>query len=229
MLTEVGAMLLASGIGAGASFGSTGLSAGISKKNLQRQAKFQDIQATKQRDWASLMDNTKFQRTVHDMESAGLNPAMMFGSGAGGVNTPSGSSAGGVNAPGVDTSGIKEAFKGMTASALQAKKMKKELELVDKQIKGQKLTNDRLRTDNAKWSKYPGIPSGQQLPSLMKNIDVITNAVSTAKDTATGIVDKALDKIWNKGGTYLKKTKPNPIKDVPIYLESKDGKTKRVQ
>lgn len=54
-------------------------------------------QAQLNRDWQTQMDNTKYQRTVADMQAAGVNPALAMSNGAG--STPSGS-AGSSVAPG---------------------------------------------------------------------------------------------------------------------------------
>lgn len=60
---------------------------------------FNAEEAQKQRDWEEEMSNTAFQRQVSDMQAAGVNPALMYGSGASGASTPSGNSASSV-APG---------------------------------------------------------------------------------------------------------------------------------
>lgn len=54
-------------------------------------------QAQLNRDWQTQMDNTKYQRTVADMQAAGVNPALAMSNGVG--STPSGSSGSSV-APG---------------------------------------------------------------------------------------------------------------------------------
>ena len=58
---------------------------------LQSQA-FNREQAQVQRDWQTQMSNTAYQRASADMKAAGLNPMMMFGSGAA-AGTPSGAVA----------------------------------------------------------------------------------------------------------------------------------------
>lgn len=42
----------------------------------EKQAKFNAEQAQIQRDWAERMDNTRYQRAISDMQSAGLNPIL---------------------------------------------------------------------------------------------------------------------------------------------------------
>ena len=58
----------------------------------REQNAFNASEAEKQRAWTEQLDNTKYQRSVQDMTSAGLNPALMYGS-AGVSSAPSGSAA----------------------------------------------------------------------------------------------------------------------------------------
>lgn len=70
---------------------------------------FNSAEAQKNRDWQTEMSNTAYQRAVSDMRAAGLNPALMYGSGSA-ASTPSGSAASGAQASGsmgtYDTSGM---------------------------------------------------------------------------------------------------------------------------
>ena len=57
------------------------------------QNNFNAYQAWLNRDWQERMSNTAYQRQVKDMQAAGVNPALMYGSGASGASTPSGATA----------------------------------------------------------------------------------------------------------------------------------------
>lgn len=58
---------------------------------------FASNEAQKTRDWEQQMSDTSYQRAVADMQAAGLNPALLYGSGANGAVTPSGPSASSVS------------------------------------------------------------------------------------------------------------------------------------
>lgn len=50
-------------------------------------------EAENQRNWEAEMDSTRYQRQVADMKKAGVNPALLYGSGASPGSAPSGASA----------------------------------------------------------------------------------------------------------------------------------------
>lgn len=78
-------------------------------------------EAQKQRDWQQQMADTSYQRAVADMQQAGLNPALLYGSGANGAVTPAGASASSVS-PSSGTS---------LSDILQLLSFKKDLEVKD--------------------------------------------------------------------------------------------------
>lgn len=98
---------------------------------------FNAEEAEKARNWQAEMDNTKYQRSVADMQSAGLNPALMYGS-AGAGSTPSGASASSsVSAqPSGDLIGL------IAQVAMQSKQLS-----VQKQIANQKVNLEKYITD----------------------------------------------------------------------------------
>lgn len=66
--------------------------AGLSGAEKESNA-FTAQEAQKERDWSQMMRQTTYQDQVSSMQAAGLNPALMYGSGAGGFTAPSGASA----------------------------------------------------------------------------------------------------------------------------------------
>lgn len=85
---------------------------------------FNSEEAQKNRDWQEFMSNTSYQRAVSDMQSAGVNPALLMGRGSSGASTPSGSAASG--SLGASPIGLSE--------IMQLFKFRKDLKMIDAQI-----------------------------------------------------------------------------------------------
>ena len=68
------------------------------QNSADRAMQFSKDEAAAQRAWSEYMSNTAYQRAVVDMKKAGLNPALMFSSGASAASSPSGSAATGTAA-----------------------------------------------------------------------------------------------------------------------------------
>lgn len=75
------------------------------------------------------MSSTSYQRAVADMQNAGLNPALMYGSGAGGASTPSSS---GQSAPGYSPAGSISDLLQLVLLRKQMKKLDAETSQIDK-------------------------------------------------------------------------------------------------
>ena len=82
-------------IGGGLSLLGGAVGTGVNMHENKKNREFSAAEALLQRKWQTEMDNTKYQRAVEDMEKAGINPAMVFGGGAGGggISTPNGAAA----------------------------------------------------------------------------------------------------------------------------------------
>ena len=89
----LGALMGAALTSVGGNLASSALSAGLQAYQNQLDRDFNAKQAEIQRDWEERMANTSYQRTVADMEKAGLNPAVMMAGNQGVSSFGSGASA----------------------------------------------------------------------------------------------------------------------------------------
>lgn len=106
---------------------------------------FNAEEAQKQRDWEEEMSNTAYQRQVKDMQSAGLNPAVMYGgSGSSGASTPSGSSASSVSPSGHDFSGLLSSIMDMALLGAQIKNINADTANKSAEAAGRNITNANL-------------------------------------------------------------------------------------
>lgn len=117
------ATLIASGFSTGADI--------LGGSSARSQAK---EQSQKMMDFQERMSSTAYQRAVKDMKAAGLNPALMYGSG-GPASTPAGSAAPIENI-------LEDSGDQVVSSALDARRLRKEIEQTDSNI-------DRNKADAA--------------------------------------------------------------------------------
>lgn len=92
-------------------------------------------EAQKDRNFQEKMSSTSWQRGVEDMTAAGLNPALAY-------------SRGGASTPGGAMAGQEDPVTGAVSSALQAKRLKKELEVME-QEKQRIYSDNKLKANQA--------------------------------------------------------------------------------
>lgn len=142
---------------------------------------FTSEEAEKERAWSEQMRATNYQASVADMRAAGLNPALMYGSGAGAGSAPSGASASSVAPSGPST--LSELIEMIMAKA-QLSKIKAETSNIQSLTEVNKVEKDKIVADTAKvgaetdlvrlQSKYYPRLTDAQIGKLDAEINKIT-------------------------------------------------------
>lgn len=175
---------------------------GISSLAGQSAANNTNIElARENRDFTARMSNTAYQRATADMKAAGLNPALMYGSG-GAASTPASTPAT------VQPLSYGENIGRVTSSALQARELSSRLSSVEKQnnlvdAQALKTAADTLAVTNA--AEHEGLKKQllkQQFPDLIKKTrvdadwaetDHLMNSISKGVGTVTDIAGSIMD------------------------------------
>ena len=112
-------------------------------------------EAERNRNWQEYMSNTAHQRAKRDLEKAGLNPLLAAQDAA---STPGGAQA-----------TLSNAAEGTLSSAMEARRLGKDLELADEQINVAK-SQTALNTENANLAKETA--TGQSLSNILSNLEL---------------------------------------------------------
>lgn len=194
-LTEAGAMLLGAGLGLGGSLISTGAGASMNKKTRQWQEKQNEIERQRQ--------DTAWQRTVRDMQMAGLNPALATG----------GADTAGANLNPVspaDMSGIADGI-----NSVLNRYQQKELAQKDYEYKITKLESDKVIAEAA--AQQAKANAEEQVRHNMEQERL--TGISYAE---TERHNKESERIQEQNGNYLNKL-INGITNERKGLEKKEG------
>jgi len=174
--------------------------------------------ANKQMKFQKQMASTQYQRQAKDMAKAGLNPILAAG-GGGGAASPSGASAQ-LSAP-----QIGDALGKTVSSAIEARRLEKEIDSVDSQTKlneANKLVADQQRIltqNNARTAKANAQAAEAELPvtkarahfdekaqpydSVMQRLGTATGAIGNALGAAArGVFKGAAGSKGPKPGSY---------------------------
>ena len=129
--------------------------AGLTSAEVE-QNKFNAEQAQMQRDWQTEMDNTKVQRSVADMQAAGVNPAMMMGGSGATASTPSGATASGSGGSRNGAAGL-SALMDVVFAKQRYDMNKAQINLINSQANKNKTESDFIATQK-EW--YPALSDG---------------------------------------------------------------------
>jgi hypothetical protein len=175
----------------------------IARKDAEKAANsandFNSNEAVKNRAYQTDMSNTSYQRSMDDMRKAGLNPMLAYSQG--GASTPGGSSASGVAAQ-TQPMDPGEAIRSGITSSLEVKRLKKDVEQADSQVKlnaaAEKTaqTQQKLNQSSARKVDADAKLSEATLPAVQQ-------------DTRTRVKHGKLDEenaIWDNWGRRLGET-----------------------
>lgn len=148
-------------IAGGASLLGSIFSSDTSAKNTQAQIQASQQQQATQNEFSERMSNTAYQRASSDMQKAGLNPMMMFGSGSA-ASSPSGSS---IQAPMPQNTSPMAGLGPAVTKAMDAAVTAKTLDKTSEEIANLKVENAKLMAD-VDLSRVHGSLGTQQIKNL---------------------------------------------------------------
>lgn len=182
MIDPATGMIVASGVGAVADIIGGSSARKHARQEAQNQMAFQER-----------MSSTAHQRAVADMEAAGLNPALMYGSG-GPASAPAGASAPIENI--FDRAGDK-----LVSSAIESRRLEKELDQLDSQVELNKSLKDQADANASSARSSARATEGYS--AIPRKIGEIVDGLPSMKTKTRGLIDKITD-WWRNAPRHAK-------------------------
>ncbi len=166
------------------------------EKMAARTNRFNAKEAQKNRTWQETMSNSAYQRSMADMEKAGLNPMLAYMQG--GASTPSGSQASGVSAT------MENEMEGAVSTALHAKRLKQEIKNMQADVKVKDQTAKTASAHEGKLKKETeaiGKSMGKN-EAIGKAGDMISQGLQTTTNSAAKMGKASGEKVRDMRETF---------------------------